>query len=952
MISKIHNAIRSLICNDISNLSRVSFWLLACRSIGLNLGISNDDQDMSTNATPNDLNGEIEMMEEEISPTQSVSVDIANLNSSQFVSRYKDAVTQLYHTLPPSRLSMKVFTMECANVIIQHFYNYLRNADSYSGTHLSHAIQVIKDLISRRELKTSITSSEILEILQEDVSNPLVVVFMHDLINYGCALASYTLNDQRLLTHQTQGIQFLQQVIDIFQISSDLDVNTNTTSTSSTSPMESKLLHQYVSQVISTIKTSLSEVFSNELLLSCGKIIVTLLKQGYLVDKILLKRLLKPLLSYLSLFQWNKETQDKILLIDSYQQDVLKYRLDDTMASFQLAILSQITSELYILAFPCPSHDDNISNDIRQEIRNIFHDEVISRSCELSWNYIQQDSFRFVLYKNMISLKDDKANQINCKDDPWTLESLNIDLFRGGHSFRFGMNLMEAEKVYQEDLFLKLSHALVLYYQCQVSKHQNSDIFLAIQRNCRQLLLCTCVLLRFNRNLPILLEILQGIYLVFSKMKEMLTIDDIWLRVLRQLILFHHQELRDKQEVLFVYRSWLRLIKILVNMNLILHRDQFLVVWMSCLCILESLYPRLIEVMEILPLLQVHQQYDVSTNDVNILYEDIIDVFQCLIHQIQSNQLEDMGDYIHVMLMISFSLYIQYEHHQHVHDKLLVFIHNQSIENISWFCNYILDEMKRHVDYIIRHETNKDFIPMESYFSLWVEVIQQANDKERQRQCHSPIQLIAILVSYPQYPLHYQLQLHKTWQVIAKTIQNPHLEMSIVLMLSSLLTPLALVLIKYTLIDSNEKKNDLQLVLIQNLFIYYNRLREYEQQVSYLIFILPCLCEVFQLHPMLQTISSQFAAKALTFIVRNQSNVMRVVVMQLDEIHKGYLQNAMKISMSYQETSNTSTSSSNNTTNTSNNSNSLIHSNEISSHQMTFTSTTTTSMAFLSKYQK
>ena len=115
-----------------------------------------------------------------------------------------------------------------------------------------------------------------------------LALFMHDVINLACACASFTIDDNRILGLLKVSIHLLNGTVDLFKRSLDPDSD-------SSQAAPTKVLSQFISQLMSAVRPCFTLSRSPALLGLAGALTITLIEEGLVVDKVVLKRLVKAL---------------------------------------------------------------------------------------------------------------------------------------------------------------------------------------------------------------------------------------------------------------------------------------------------------------------------------------------------------------------------------------------------------------------------------------------------------------------------------------------------------------------------------------------------------------------------------------------------------------------------------------------------------------------------------
>ena len=136
-------------------------------------------------------------------------------------------------------------------------------------------------------------------------------LFMPDLVNAACACATFTVEDGRVVGLQRVSLQLLSGILNLFKHTLDPDSDPMISLSSTKSQFKNnddnrsqenrnnvtkvKILSLYITQFISAIRPCLNVPGAPDLLRESGDLIIMLIKENLLTDKVILKRLLKAL---------------------------------------------------------------------------------------------------------------------------------------------------------------------------------------------------------------------------------------------------------------------------------------------------------------------------------------------------------------------------------------------------------------------------------------------------------------------------------------------------------------------------------------------------------------------------------------------------------------------------------------------------------------------------------
>ena len=136
-------------------------------------------------------------------------------------------------------------------------------------------------------------------------------LFMPDLVNAACACATFTVEDGRVVELQRVSLQLLRGILNLFKHTLDPDSDPmislsvtksqfknngdNRSQENRNNVTKVKILSLYITQFISAIRPCLNVPGAPDLLGVSGDLIVILIKENLLTDKVIVKRLLKAL---------------------------------------------------------------------------------------------------------------------------------------------------------------------------------------------------------------------------------------------------------------------------------------------------------------------------------------------------------------------------------------------------------------------------------------------------------------------------------------------------------------------------------------------------------------------------------------------------------------------------------------------------------------------------------
>jgi hypothetical protein len=124
-----------------------------------------------------------------------------------------------------------------------------------------------------------------------------LALFLHDLVNFGCACASFSVEDHRMLELQTVAIEFLNALMQLFWNTIDPDDHSRPVDAVCVIvPAEQKILMQFMAQIVSAVRPALSSKWAPNLQWTAGGLVFSIILDGLLNDKVVVRRLAKILL--------------------------------------------------------------------------------------------------------------------------------------------------------------------------------------------------------------------------------------------------------------------------------------------------------------------------------------------------------------------------------------------------------------------------------------------------------------------------------------------------------------------------------------------------------------------------------------------------------------------------------------------------------------------------------
>lgn len=309
----------------------------------------------------------------------------ATLTYQQYVAHCKDQATQAATGVEFVNIHVKYVAVRCMFISVQHL-KQLRVTDAHRN------IQLARTATQLKLEAFCITAANVTNSLQSNDIPCFASLFIHDLVNTACSVATYTFNEKPSIILQIASINLLDLILQLFASTQDPDAQVASSNTDQTH----FILHQFISQITSALRPCLSHRLVPELTLSCSSIINRLLRENYVVDKISIRRLLK-------------------LLLPTIEERAMKMKVDVTSESptdDELVVINHFvsvcsTAELYLtLSYDAIYPETNSKASTSKKVLETTIAELILKhksSWADTWYSFIVDTARFLLYVKGIS---------------------------------------------------------------------------------------------------------------------------------------------------------------------------------------------------------------------------------------------------------------------------------------------------------------------------------------------------------------------------------------------------------------------------------------------------------------------------------------------------------------------------------------------------------------------
>lgn len=318
VLDTIANVIRTDVQQGVTQQQhRLTYWILYLRSVALGLGKPHTAADImssgagsgaSDTAGTSGAGDDGEDGEEGMTASaNATSVDQAAIDvvpkvsltqitsTSQLTTVYREVLLKTCPYFAFGRLEIKVFALKLACELLQTYLpQQQEEAKRVADATLARQTVNAELTLLRQQSATNSNEECTVEIF---LRLPMpIVLYLNDLVSFGCSAATYTLNDKTVPVLQEHGMELLSQICRVFIHTIDPDYQSQ--GDSAVDALESKLLLQFLSQLSGALRTCLTARHAPTLMLHTGHILQLLLSQGFIRDKVALKRLLKPLSTF------------------------------------------------------------------------------------------------------------------------------------------------------------------------------------------------------------------------------------------------------------------------------------------------------------------------------------------------------------------------------------------------------------------------------------------------------------------------------------------------------------------------------------------------------------------------------------------------------------------------------------------------------------------------------
>ncbi len=417
--SALEVAIDSFVGIDVQNRPENAAikWILLCRSISVGSGLKSEFTGAGDTAVASAEDG----VEANDPSAMNHGIQEGKLSYEQFSNIVREDANRRAAAVVSVRSYMKCVALKCATA-------------AFLG---ANRCKAHKDLSCGRML-----TQKLLNDVESNLSIDLILnnmpcymsLFVQDMINFGCACAAYSIDEQFQTALQIESVQFLQVVVSFFLDADDPDylglkspdVEGLVTSSSG------KLLVQYIAQIVSALRPCLSTAWAPSLLVACGGIVSDLISSGLLNDKVVIRRLIKSFLSasHVEVDSYSVRSIPSIIVSD-------EVNVADTVIAFTNV------ARIYLLCTKCSG-----SGDVDFEIKKVIAQSLQSNIEKLrdAWIAITLDAVRLIQGTKK-----------------WPKWSEGSDPRRGGVTYSSGVDTSCISSVFE----FSLPYVIAAYCSCE-----------------------------------------------------------------------------------------------------------------------------------------------------------------------------------------------------------------------------------------------------------------------------------------------------------------------------------------------------------------------------------------------------------------------------------------------------------------------------------------------------
>lgn len=261
--------------------TRAAHWVLLCRAVALGLrtgaGGDGDAGNKDMGHGDGDADGETFTPASGKSKGGQVAAAVSNSMTYQAFSTWaKDRAVEKAQGLAATRVRVKCVAVQCATTALIGVISDPVHAD------LAMARSSCQTFLDSLGPTPGDSTLETLPCF--------VPLFLHDFVNFACACATFSIEDNRILSLQASSSEFLECLVAMYWSCFDPDAIIGLEQQDN-----NRILQQFVSQIVSAIRTCLVAEWHPSLSATAGGLACDLMRGGFVTDKTIIRRVAKLL---------------------------------------------------------------------------------------------------------------------------------------------------------------------------------------------------------------------------------------------------------------------------------------------------------------------------------------------------------------------------------------------------------------------------------------------------------------------------------------------------------------------------------------------------------------------------------------------------------------------------------------------------------------------------------
>eukprot|EP01041_Mallomonas_annulata_P001008 gene1008-1979_t len=346
--------------------TRAAHWALLCRAVALGLRIGGEESSViDTGNNGGEIENALEAFERDNKTTDVVvKNEVKGLSHQMFCTWARDKAVDKAQGIAAARVRLKCVAIRCATTALNGVLSQPLHAD------LILARKMTQDNLDKLGLTPDSSTLEKIPCY--------LPLFLHDFVNFACACATYSVEDHRLLSLLAASAEFLECLLVMFWDTIDPDAIIITTDVAtSSSSYGNRILQQFISQIVSALRTCLSAEWHPSLLFTVGGLANDLMRGEFLSDKVMVRRVAKLLLPPPSTTTTTTTESETPTTVNVNSLAILSPLVADEVSTISHIVMFTNAARLYLLtSFSGPCR--NVKNEIKTAVQSILQDQLSS----------------------------------------------------------------------------------------------------------------------------------------------------------------------------------------------------------------------------------------------------------------------------------------------------------------------------------------------------------------------------------------------------------------------------------------------------------------------------------------------------------------------------------------------------------------------------------------------